>query len=191
MHPSPFIAAYAAVFFAEMIGDRSLYAISSLAARFTPMRVAAGVGAAFAMKMGVAVLVGRKLAELSPSIIAAVSATTFFVTAAVLSMRGRRHDEEETPDASLRRAASISFAAIFFTEWMDIGQVTAAMLVARFGAPLTVWTAATLALFTKAAIALAIAAGLRNRLRLRRDWLRYGACATCTLLGILALLRVD
>jgi len=187
MHSTPFLAAFAAVFLAEMIGDRSLFAISSLAARFSVPRVAAGIGVAFAMKMAVAVLIGRKLAELSPSLIAAVSATTFFATAAVLSTRVRH--EEAIAEGPFARGASISFAAIFFTEWADIGQVTAAMLVARFGAPFAVWSGATLALFTKAAIALSVAAGLRSKIR--HDWLRYGACATCTLLGILAALRVD
>src|SRR5262249_38098262 len=102
-----------------MIGDRSLYTISSLASRFGVARVAAGVRGAFAMKMGVGVAVGRKLAELSPSIISAVSASTFFITAAVLYLRRDAH----YGDAPFGRAAAISFGAIFFTEWADIGQV--------------------------------------------------------------------
>ena len=186
MSASPFIAAYAAVFLAEMIGDRSLYTISSLASRFGTARVAVGVSVAFAMKMGVAVLAGHKLAELPHALIATVSAATFFITAVVLLLR--RHEEKRS-DASAGSAAAISFAAIFFTEWADIGQITAAMLVARFGAPLLVWTGATAAMLTKAAIALAVAAGLRNRLR--SEWLRYGASVTCIILGILAAFRID
>jgi len=185
MNASPFLAAFAAVFLAEIIGDRSFYAISSLASRFGTPRVAIGVSIAFAMKMGVAVLVGHKLAELPPSFIAAVSAATFFGTAALLLRRAK----EATSEESLRGGATISFAAIFFTEWADVGQITAAMLVARFGAPLQVWTGATSAMLLKGAIALALAAGLRNRLR--SEWLRYAACATCVVLGILAALRID
>jgi putative Ca2+/H+ antiporter (TMEM165/GDT1 family) len=187
MNASPFVAAFAVVFFAEIVGDRSLYTISSLASRFGTARVATGISVAFAMKMGVAVLIGRKLAELPSSLIGAVSAATFFITAAVLYLRGRR--SEPVGNGPFRRAAGISFAAIFFTEWADIGQLTAAVLVARFGAPLLVWCGATMAMMGKGAVALALAAGLRNRLR--SEWVRYGACATCVVLGVLAALRVD
>jgi putative Ca2+/H+ antiporter (TMEM165/GDT1 family) len=141
------------------------------------------------MKMGVAVLVGQKLATLSPSLIAAVSAITFFATAAVLYLRGRRRANAAEEQTTFTRGASVSFAAIFLTEWADIGQLTAAMLVARFGAPLLVWSGATMAMMTKAALALALAAGLRKRIQ--SEWLRYGACATCVILGVLAALRVD
>lgn len=191
MNASPFIAAFAAVFFAEMIGDRSLYTISSLASSFGTARVAAGVSVAFAMKMAVAVLLGRQLAHLSPSVVAAVSATTFFATAVVLYRKGRRRSvlpvsRDEEPFV---RASTVSFAAIFFTEWADVGQITAAMLVARFGAPLLVWGGATAAMISKGIVALAIAAGLRNRIK--PEWLQYGACATCIVLGCLAVLRID
>jgi putative Ca2+/H+ antiporter (TMEM165/GDT1 family) len=190
MNASPFIAAFAAVFFAEMIGDRSLYTISSLASSFGTARVAVGVSVAFAMKMGVAVLLGRQLAQLSPAVVAAVSAATFFATAVVLYAKGRRRPAlAHAGEAPFVRASTVSFAAIFFTEWADVGQVTAAMLVARFGAPLLVWGGATAAMISKGIVALAIAAGLRNRLR--PEWLRYGACATCLILGLLAALRID
>jgi putative Ca2+/H+ antiporter (TMEM165/GDT1 family) len=189
MNASPFIAAFAAVFFAEMIGDRSLYTISSLASSFGTARVAAGVSVAFAMKMAVAVLLGRQMAQLSPSVVAAVSATTFFATAVVLYRKGRRRSAlVSRGDAPFVRASTVSFAAIFFTEWADVGQITAAMLVARFGAPLLVWSGATAAMMSKGIVALAIAAGLRNRLK--PEWLQYGACATCIVLGCLAVFRI-
>lgn len=189
MDLSPFVAALGAVFFAEMVGDRSLYAISSLAWRYGAARVITGVTVAYAMKMAVAVIVGHKLAELPSAVVAAVSAAMFFVTAAVLFFRRPRPKHETREAAPFGRAASVSFSAIFFTEWADVGQLTAAMLAARFGAPLLVWSGATLAMMAKGAIALLLALGVRSRIR--PDWLRYGACAICIVLGILAALRVD
>jgi putative Ca2+/H+ antiporter (TMEM165/GDT1 family) len=181
---SPFVAAFVAIFLAEMVGDRSLYTISSLAARFGAARVAAGVSIAFAVKMAVAVLVGRKFAELSPSIVSAVSASAFFITAAVVYVRR----DPVRSDVRRVHAAAVSFGAIFFSEWADAGQLTAAMLAARFGAPVLVWCGGTAAMLAKEMIALAVASGLRDRLR--GDLLRYSACVTCVILGVLSALRI-
>ncbi len=189
MDLSPLTVTFGAVFLAEMVGDRSLYAISSLAWRYGATRVVAGVTAAYAMKMAVAVMIGRKLAELPPAVVAVVSALTFFATAAVLFFK-RSSTQPGAPEKTpFARAASVSFSAIFFTEWADVGQLTAAMLAARFGAPLLVWSGATMAMMTKGAIALVLALGVRTRIR--QEWLRYGACVICVVLGILAALRVD
>jgi putative Ca2+/H+ antiporter (TMEM165/GDT1 family) len=186
---APLVAAYVAVFLAEVIGDRSMYAISSLATRFGVARVAFGISIAFSMKMGVAVLAGHTLRDLPRPFVAALSATTFFTTAVLLFLKGRRHRAASSENAPFHRAATVSFATIFFTEWADIGQLTAASLAAQFGAPFLVWTGATAAMLTKGAIALAIGVGLRDRLR--GDALRYAACAMCVILGVLAALRIE
>jgi Ca2+/H+ antiporter, TMEM165/GDT1 family len=187
MNVSPLVTAFSAVLLAETIADRSLYTISSLTTRFRAPYVAIGVSIAFVVKMGVAVLAGHTLAALSPSLVSAVSAAAFFATAIALFLRRTRHVTENEPPFA--HAASVSFAAIFFTEWCDIGQVTAAMITARFGAPLLVWTGASAAVILKGLLALTVAARLRNRIR--SEWLRYGACATCVVLGVLAILRID
>lgn len=186
---APLVTTFVAVFLAEIVGDRSLYAISSLAARFGVTRVAVGISIAFSMKMGVAVLAGQMLRELPRPFVAALSAATFFTTAVLLFLKGRRQSEATAEAAPFRRAATVSFATIFFTEWADIGQLTAASLSAQFGTPFLVWSGATAAMLVKGAIALAIGVGLRGRVR--SDVLRYAACAMCVVLGILAALGID
>lgn len=186
---TPLVAAFVAVFLAEIIGDRSMYAISSLAARFGIVRVAFGISIAFSMKMGVAVLAEQTLRDLPRPLVAALSATTFFTTALLLVLKGRRKREAKREEAPFRRAATVSFATIFFTEWADIGQLTAASLAAQFGAPMLVWMGATAAMLTKGAIALAIGAGLRDRIP--AEALRYAACTMCVVLGVLAAMGID
>ena len=83
----------------------------------------------------------------------------------------------------------ISFAAIFFSEWGDVGQLAAATLAARYHAPFIVWSGATLALMTKGLLALTLGAGLSRRLP--QNVLRYGALSLCLTMGVLSLLRID
>src|SRR5713101_3650191 len=70
----------------------------------------------------------------------------------------RKESKKEYPAS---RAMMVSFAAIFFSEWGDIGQITAATMAARFGAPLLVWIGAVCAMVTKGALAVSIGAGVR------------------------------
>jgi len=175
-------AAYVTVLFAELVGDRSIYTVSSLAMRFRIGHVLLGVTAAFAAKMAVATLAGGAIARLPSTLVAAVSSVTFFVTAFALWRKKPRAVEPAGDGSGWARPASVSFAAIFLTEWADIGQITTAAMVARFGHPLVVWAAATAALVTKGILAIALGAGLQNRIS--QDTLRYVAITLCLLMGI-------
>jgi len=180
-------AVYVTVLAAELLGDKSIYTIGTLAARFRLRFVVIGVAAAFAAKMGVAVLAGEALAQLPRGLIAAASSLTFFATAFFLWHK--RPDDEETPsDAALPHAGAVSFGAIFLTEWADAGQIAAAAMTARFGRPLLVWTAATAAMMTKGLLAMLLAVPLRRHLP--RTTLRYVALTVCVVMGILAALRI-
>jgi putative Ca2+/H+ antiporter (TMEM165/GDT1 family) len=82
----------------------------------------------------------------------------------------------------------VSFAASFFSEWGDVGQITAATMSARFGAPLLVWIGAVAAMGTKGALAASIGGVLRKWIQehLAPKTIRYGAVALLLLLGILS-----
>jgi putative Ca2+/H+ antiporter (TMEM165/GDT1 family) len=54
---------------AELLGDRSLCAISAMAGRFGALPLFAGITAAFMGKTLVAVLLGSAVARLSPEIV--------------------------------------------------------------------------------------------------------------------------
>jgi putative Ca2+/H+ antiporter (TMEM165/GDT1 family) len=81
-----------------------------------------------------------------------------------------------------------SFAAIFFSEWGDIGQVTAATLAARFGSPVVVWVGAVGAMVTKGALAAYAGAGVRQWIQehVSPKTVRYVAVGLLLLLGLLS-----
>ncbi|MCA1592624.1 MAG: TMEM165/GDT1 family protein [Acidobacteria bacterium] len=181
------LATYATVFLSELLGDKSIYTISSLAMRFRPLYVFSGFTVAFMAKMLIAVLLGQVIAELPASLVTITSAVTFFVAALVIwfkrkddgSVR-REHDEH------FSRAALITFAAIFFSEWGDIGQITAATLTARYQMPLLVWLAATSALITKGLLAMTLGRGLRRRVPQRI--LRPVSASLCLIMGVVSVI---
>jgi putative Ca2+/H+ antiporter (TMEM165/GDT1 family) len=184
------LATYGTVLLAEMLGDKSIYTIGSLTTRFDVRHVLAGISLAFAGKMLVAVLVGRAIAQLPPSLIAGVSAVTFLATALVIWFRKpERRDATGAQPQFWTRAVFVSFAAIFFTEWGDVGQIAAATLAARYREPFVVWLAATAALVTKGLLAITLGVELRKRVSPR--YVRYGAVMLCLAMGILAAFHID
>lgn len=191
MHPLELLlVAYGTVFIAELAGDKALINISTLATRLRPAILASGITLAFAAKMFVAVLAGQALARLPAAFVTTLSVTTFCAAALFLWLR---KPEAETPagapPVNWARGAGLAFAAIFFTEWGDIGQISAAALVARYHAPLLVWLGATAAMVTKGALAMTLGVGLRRIVP--PNALRYTAVALCLAMAVLAAFRVE
>jgi putative Ca2+/H+ antiporter (TMEM165/GDT1 family) len=151
-------ATYGAVFVAEIVGDKLLYTTGVLATRYRTVPIMFGMAVAFMAKMGVAVLVGKAISTLPHLLVAAITTVNFFAIAYALWRKPERKEEKKEYPAS--RAVMISFAAIFFSEWGDIGQITAATMAARFGAPLLVWIGAVCAMVTKGVLG-----GLHRRQR--------------------------
>jgi putative Ca2+/H+ antiporter (TMEM165/GDT1 family) len=181
------LVTYGTIFVSELLGDKSIYTISSLGMRFRPVYVFCGFTAAFMVKMSAAVLLGRMIAELPRSVVSLTSAATFFLTAFVIWFK--KTNDGTTPRAHenyFSRAALITFAAILFSEWADIGQIMAATLTARYGLPLVVWLGATLALITKGLLALALGRGLRKCVPLHV--LRPVSASLCIIMGIISAL---
>jgi putative Ca2+/H+ antiporter (TMEM165/GDT1 family) len=136
-----------------------------------------------------AVLIGQTIAELPPTLVTITSTVTFFTTAFIIWRKkpGAEASENE-PDGRSSRAAWITFATIFFSEWGDIGQITAATLAARYQAPLVVWLGATMALMTKGILAMTLGLGLRHRIPLKA--LRVVSVGLCLTMGIISAFRL-
>jgi putative Ca2+/H+ antiporter (TMEM165/GDT1 family) len=137
-------------------------------------------------KMAVAVLVGKAISKLPPLLVATVTTLNFFAIAVTLWRKpDKRELKKDTPDS---RAAMVSFAAIFFSEWGDVGQITAATMAARFSSPWLVWIGAVSAMVTKGALAASIGAALRQWIQdhLSPKMIRYGAVGLLLILGILS-----
>src|SRR6185369_6729606 len=113
-----FFTAFAAVFIAEVVGDKLLYTTSVLAARYRTAPIMIGMAVAFMAKMGVAVLVGEAIAKLPRILVATITAISFLTVAFVLWRKPDRKTEAKQ-DHTHKNAAMISFAAIFFSEWGD------------------------------------------------------------------------
>src|SRR5580693_432646 len=118
------IATYAAVFVAEIVGDKLLYTTGVLAARYRTVPIMLGMAVAFMLKMGVAVAVGEAISKLPPLLVAGLTAAGFIGVAITVWRKDERRATQK--EVSAPKAAMVSFAAIFFSEWGDVGQITAA-----------------------------------------------------------------
>ena len=185
-----FLATYAAVFVAEIVGDKLLYTTGVLATRYRTLPLIIGMLAAFMGKMAVAVAVGSAISKLPPLLVAAVTSLSFISVAIVLWRKPVGRTKEEM-DRKYAKAAMVSFAAIFFSEWGDVGQITAATMAARFGAPFMVWAGAVSAMVTKGALAASVGAGVRQWLvaRIPPRAVRYAGVSALLLLGLLSVLE--
>ena len=186
-----FFATFGAVFIAEIVGDKLLYTTGVLAARYRTAPIMIGMAAAFMAKMGVAVLIGEAISKLPRFLVAAVTAVSFVGVAIAL---WRKNDEyrHERDQHKAHRAAMISFAAIFFSEWGDVGQVTAAAMAAKYHVALVVWLGAVSAMITKGSLAAFLGAGIRRWIhdRVSPKVVRYVGVGLLLLLGVLSVWEI-
>lgn|GEM_PF-3900977 len=97
--------AYTTVLLAEVLGDKTLFTMGSLAPRHRLPPLLVGASVAVALKMLAAVALGGLIGHLPPLVVSLVSAVTFLV----LAFRLWRDVPERTPDAT-RRAAHATTA---------------------------------------------------------------------------------
>src|SRR5450432_203403 len=187
-------ATYGAVFVAEIVGDKLLYTTGVLATRYRTAPILFGMVLAFMAKMAVAVAVGKAVSTLPPLLVAAITTVNFFAIAFFLWRKPEKKVEKKEYPAS--RAVMVSFAAIFFSEWGDVGQITAATMAARFtghgfGSPLLVWIGAVSAMVTKGALAASIGAGVRGWIQahLSPKTIKYAAVGLLLFLGLLSVVE--
>lgn len=183
--------AFGAVFVAEIVGDKLLYTTGVLAARYRTAPIMLGMAVAFMAKMGVAVLVGDAISKLPRPLVATITAISFLGVAIALWRKSERpRESKEKHRAS--KAAAVSFAAVFLSEWGDVGQITAATLAAKYHRPLVVWVGAVAAMVLKGALAAFLGGGIRRWIsnRVAPQVVRYVAVGLLLVLGVLSVLEV-
>ena len=198
------LATYGAVFVAEIVGDKLLYTTGVLAARYRSAAVVLGMALAFMCKMAVAVAVGAAITGLPRWLVATFTAASFIGVAFTV---WRKPDVRapKAKDTTVFSGATVAFAAIFFSEWGDVGQVTAAGMAAKYvwsaqasastatlwQTAILVWFAAVAAMVTKGALAGLLGEGVRRWIadRVEPRVIRYVATAALLVLGILAVLE--
>ena len=199
-----FLATYAAVFVAEIVGDKLLYTSGVLATRFRWGAVISGMSVAFMAKMAVAVAVGAAIGKLLPPWLVAVLTAVSFIGVAIAMWRKPDVRTPKEKDTRILRGAAIAFATIFFSEWGDKGMTTAGVWAAayvssaasrgmsRTSVALIVWVAAFLAMVTKGGLAVTLGASVRSWIanHIQPRYVRYGADAALILLGTLSVLEV-
>jgi len=199
-----FFTTYGAVFIAEIVGDKLLYTTGVLATRYRSVAIMIGMAIAFCLKMGVAVAAGDFIARLPKPLLAAVTAASFIFVAITI---WRKPDErpEKGKDKRVFGGALVAFATIFFSEWGDVGQLTAVAMTAttvakvnagqvvlsRTAALLAVWCGAVGAMVTKGILAASLGAGIRTWIadKVSPRMIRIVATIALLVLGTLAVLE--
>jgi Ca2+/H+ antiporter, TMEM165/GDT1 family len=151
------------IFLAEL-PDKTALASLLLGSRYRPSWVFAGVAAAFAVHVGLAIAAGSLL-SLLPHRPLEIVVAVLFAAGAVLLLRGRHdggdeHVEVRGNEPGFWRVAWTGFAVILVAEFGDLTQIATATLAARYHDPLSVGVGAVLALWAVAAVAIASGRGL-------------------------------
>jgi Ca2+/H+ antiporter, TMEM165/GDT1 family len=186
-----FLMTYMAVLGAEIGGDKLLYTIAVLGGRFNRLWIAGGMGAAFVAKMGIAVAFGAAIRRVpAPALIAMTGASFIGVAWRVWRHPREGHHPGRQP-SSASTALLLSFVAVVFSEWADVGQITAATMAARFGAPLIVLSAAVLAMTTKGLLAITIGGRLMSWVAgsMCETTLRYASVGLLAVVGVLSMME--
>jgi putative Ca2+/H+ antiporter (TMEM165/GDT1 family) len=175
------------VIFVSELPDKTALASLLLGSRYRPRWVFAGVAAAFAVHVGLAIAAGSLLALL-PRRLLEIVVGALFALGAVLLLRGRRdsgdeHVELHGREPGVWRVAWTSFAVILVAEFGDLTQIATASLAARYHHPLSVAAGAVLALWAVAGLAIAGGRGLLKVIPLA--WItRIAAAVMLVLAGI-------
>lgn len=163
-----FVSTFGLIFVAEL-PDKTAFATLLLATRKHPFAVFIGVAAAFLVQSLVAVTFGSVLGLLPEAWVKIAAAILFFVFA--VSMWFRKETEEgeaaiaEKRGESFAKTVATSFMVIFIAEWGDLTQLATVALEAKYKNPVTIFTAATLSLWSVTAIAILIGHRLKKMIQ--------------------------
>ncbi len=147
------------IFVAEL-PDKTAVATLVLATKYPARWVFAGIAAAFAVHVVVAVAAGSLIALLPRRPVDAVVGVLFLI-GAMLLWRESSGDEEadDEPDdlpadAGFWKVAGVGFGVILLAEFGDLTQILTANLAAKYSDPLSVGVGALLALWSVALVAI-------------------------------------
>ncbi|MFE7272198.1 TMEM165/GDT1 family protein [Streptomyces sp. NPDC057623] len=161
---------FGVVFLAEL-PDKTALAGLVLGTRYRASYVFAGVAAAFAVHVALAVAAGSVLTLLPQQIVHAVTGVLFLGGAAVLLMAkgGAEGDEEirKPENQSFWKVSGAGFMLILVAEFGDLTQIMTANLAARYDDPLSVGIGAVLALWAVAGLGILGGKALMRRVPLR------------------------
>ncbi|MEU5885437.1 TMEM165/GDT1 family protein [Streptomyces sp. NPDC047461] len=159
---------FGVVFLAEL-PDKTALAGLVLGTRYRASYVFAGVAAAFALHVALAVAAGSVLTLLPQQLVHALTGVLFLGGAAALLMKKDEGEEEirRPEDQSFWKVAGAGFMLILVAEFGDLTQIMTANLAARYDDPLSVGLGAVLALWAVAGLGIVGGKALMKRVPLR------------------------
>ena len=176
------------IIFLLELPDKTALATLLLATRHRPLPIFLGSAAAFVIQSAVAVAAGSLLSLLPREPIRIGAGILFLVMAAVIVRQNLKKEEVdeareiEREEQKHRRPFATAFLLVFVAEWGDLTQLATAALQARYRDPLTVFAAATAALWVVAAIAVVL--GNRLGAWIPQRPLQFTAAGVMVLAGI-------
>ncbi|GAA2926082.1 TMEM165/GDT1 family protein [Streptomyces thioluteus] len=152
---SPTVTAlvFGVIFLAEL-PDKTALASLMLGTRYRASYVFAGVAAAFAVHVALAIAAGSLLTLLPHRLLQAVVGVAFLLGAAVLLFKKDDDDEaiKAPADQSFWKVSGAGFMLILVAEFGDLTQIMTANLAARYDDPLSVGVGAVLGLWAVAGL---------------------------------------
>ncbi|MBN0044823.1 TMEM165/GDT1 family protein [Streptomyces actuosus] len=158
---------FGVVFLAEL-PDKTALAGLVLGTRYRASYVFAGVAAAFALHVTLAVAAGSVLTLLPRQVVHALTGVLFLGGAVVL-LRGKGEGDEEIrrpENQTFAKVAGAGFMLILVAEFGDLTQIMTANLAARYDDPLSVGLGAVLALWAVAGLGIVGGKALMRRVPL-------------------------
>lgn len=159
---------FGVVFLAEL-PDKTALAGLVLGTRYRASYVFAGVAAAFAVHVALAVAAGSVLTLLPQQIVHALTGVLFLGGAAMLLMKRDEGEGEirRPEDQSFWKVSGAGFMLILVAEFGDLTQIMTANLAARYDDPLSVGLGAVLALWAVAGLGILGGRALMKRVPLK------------------------
>ncbi|MFJ6630012.1 TMEM165/GDT1 family protein [Streptomyces sp. NPDC091376] len=145
---------FGVVFLAEL-PDKTALAGLMLGTRYRASYVFAGVAAAFAVHVALAIAAGSVLTLLPQRLVQAVVGVLFLAGAAMLLLKKQDEGDDgiKAPaDQSFWKVSGAGFMLILVAEFGDLTQIMTANLAARYDDPLSVGLGAVLALWAVAGL---------------------------------------
>ncbi|MEU5519532.1 TMEM165/GDT1 family protein [Streptomyces sp. NPDC047860] len=159
---------FGVVFLAEL-PDKTALAGLVLGTRYRASYVFAGVAAAFALHVALAVAAGSVLTLLPQQLVHALTGVLFLGGAAMLLFKKDEGEEEvrKPENQSFWKVSGAGFMLILVAEFGDLTQIMTANLAARYDDPLSVGLGAVLALWSVAALGIIGGKALMKRVPLK------------------------
>ena len=181
---------FALIFLAEL-PDKTALSSLVLGSRYRPSWVFAGIAAAFAVHVVLAIAAGS-LIGLLPHRPVEIAVSVAFAIGAVLLLRGRHEEGDDdamvvkAKEPGFWRVAGTGFMVILVAEFGDLTQIATVTLAARYHDPVSVAIGAVLALWAVAGLAIVGGRGLLKFIPL--TWISRIAGAVMLVLAVTSLI---